>query len=62
MDKRELFEKIFREYDKLKEEEIKYLPKEPQKRAEIFEELCDFVYEFHKAGREYLKRNSNKNT
>lgn len=61
MNKRGLFEKISKEYNKLKEEEIKYLPKEPQKRAEIFEGLCDFVYEFHKAGREYLKRSSNKN-
>ena len=61
MPQSELFEKISKEYDKISEEQIKHLPKGPQERAKIFEELCDFVYEFYKAGREYLKRSSNKN-
>ena len=56
-----LFDKISKEYDKMNEEEIRNLPKDPQERAKIFESLCDFVYEFYKAGRQYLKKNSNKN-
>ncbi|RKX70026.1 hypothetical protein DRP53_06385 [candidate division WOR-3 bacterium] len=56
-----LFERISREYDEIKEEEIKSLPRDPQERAKIFESLCDFVYEFYKAGREYVKRSSTKN-
>lgn len=62
INKMKLFDRISKEYDKMKEEEIRNLPKTPKDRAKIFESLCDFVYEFYKAGQKYVKRNGNKGT
>lgn len=62
MCKKPLLDKIAREYDNISKDALKNLPPAPQERAKIFESLCDFIYEFYKAGREYAKRNSNKNT
>jgi hypothetical protein len=62
MSRYRLAKKIKFEYDRLKkEEEEVILRKSPQEKLKLFEELQKFVYEFYKAGREYVKRNCNKN-
>ncbi|PIU68874.1 MAG: hypothetical protein COS84_00415 [Armatimonadetes bacterium CG07_land_8_20_14_0_80_40_9] len=61
LEKYKLAKRIKSEYDHLKKEEMEIiLQKLPQEKLKLFEELQNFVYQFYKAGREYVERNLNK--